>query len=579
MIAQTAEAVRTRVRELETYWQPRKDKAKKWYRLIQMVDELRTDKMESFVGNDPKSTYNLVLHMLDSKIPHRISEEDLNEPEMAGVNESVGKFLAKVWEENRQRIRRSSPIQSLSRNILGFLLSTGWIASMAMLYDSGEKVLIQPLNPVEVFPMWDFSMGLVEVGRHYRLDAKSVRDMGNNYGWDTGWIGKAIKTDVYDYWWVDNDVFGDPMVWNAIVIGNSPNGLMKFSPTLFRRIPIYTAPAGGLPDMGTLSEGTELSVSSYNAGAQVTGDRWKEEIGQSVIATNENIYKAWNKIWTFSLQLLRDTAQPRIFERSRTGKKIVTPENIFRRGAVFRGGPEDSVDYMATPPIPLELRSTQLDMEAMMQRGGPSWALHGAVSGQLTSYVMSQIAASANQILRPYHDAYIDMIEDIDNDIIQAIRDRGAKPYGWSVPREFKEDMRVTARYEVEVPGDLVHRATVARMLDPDFRLSYSYVMSKLFPDVRNPMMERARVRTDQVERNPENALIAAVVYYRKQAAYLSKIGDNESSKLYELAADATEAQLKGAAQTAQQNEPMRRTVGNREEAMPRMEQPQLPSV
>jgi len=77
-------------------------------------------------------------------------------------------------------------------------------------------------------------------------------------------------------------------------------------------------------------------------------------------------------------------------------------------------------------------------------------------------------------------------------------------------------------------------------MLDPDFRLSYSYVMTKLFPDIEDPMRERARVRADQAEMHPSNSLIALIQYYRQQAAYLSKIGDVETAQLYDTMADAT---------------------------------------
>ncbi|KKK85952.1 hypothetical protein LCGC14_2768120, partial [marine sediment metagenome] len=104
-------------------------------------------------------------------------------------------------------------------------------------------------------------------------------------------------------------------------------------------MPIYVAPVGGLPDMGSLTEGMIPTYSSTLKlhTQEVSTERWKAELGQSIIATNEHIYRTWNKWWSFSLQLLRDTAQPRIFERSRSGKAIVKPEDVFRRGAIFRG--------------------------------------------------------------------------------------------------------------------------------------------------------------------------------------------------------------------------------------------------
>lgn len=564
---QNAGKVTERCKELASFWSPRNSKSKQWYRLIQSVDELKTEKMESFVGNDPRSMYNLILHLLDAKSPYRLKDIGTDDNEFAGINESVGRFLDEAWYDNEKRFRLSGPRQSLSRTIIGFLLATGWYAVFAVTSDDGTRVFIEPLHPMQVFPMWDYSLGLSEVARVYPISVESAELMARRNGWNWRKGGSKGSVVVYDYWWKDYSSL-TPQIWNAVVIGDAPNGLVKFSPTRFKRIPIYVAPVGGLPDTGPLSTDSPMST-----GFGVKGDRWKEEVGQSIIATNEHIYRAWNKWWTFSLQLLRDTAQPRIFERTRTGKAIVKPENVFRRGEIFRGGPDDSVEFIGTPPIPLELRSTQLDLEAMMQRGGPSWAMFGNVTGQMTAYVMSQIAASANQVMKPFHQAVIDLREDIGNDIVEDVRVRGVKPYGWQMPQGLTDDMQVSARYEVEIPGDLVQRATVARMLDPDFRLSYTFVMQKLFPEIKNPTLERARTRADIAEQHPANAAVAYIMFCKKQAAYLEKIGDSESARLYELAGEAAEAQLTG----MQQGEPGRAGAGGRAEMLPQQNQPLLP--
>ena len=46
---------------LEKFWQPRNKEFQTWYQLIQMVDNLAQRDMESFVGNDPRASYNLML--------------------------------------------------------------------------------------------------------------------------------------------------------------------------------------------------------------------------------------------------------------------------------------------------------------------------------------------------------------------------------------------------------------------------------------------------------------------------------------------------------------------------------------
>ncbi len=546
-----ATAIINRSNDLRTFWAPRNEAMKRWYRLIEMIDELKTEKMESFVGNDPRSLFNLVLHLLDADIPHRIKDYETIDPEVSTAVASVSRFFRTAWKDVQTNFRRTNPRQSLQRTSLGFMLATGWYADFAIVTDKGDRCYAEPWNPIDVYPMWDATMGLSEVAHIYQVASNQATNMAKRNNWNLSgnyaqWrasVGRNVT--IRDYWWVEiSDIFPfSKAIWNAIVIDTV---LVKFERTRFKRMPIYVAPVGGLPDMGSLTEGVIPTYSkTLKLQTQETpGERWKAELGQSIIATNEHIYRTWNKWWSFSLQLLRDTAQPRIFERSRTGKAIVKPEDVFRRGAIFRGGPDDSVDFIGTPPIPLELRSTQLDLEAMMQRGGVSWAMYGSVQGQLTAYVMSQIAASANQVMKPFHQAFINKYEDEDNDMLADIKERGVKPYGWSYPDALPDNVYVSADYEVEIPGDLVQKATTSRMIDPDFRLSYTYVIGKIWKDIEDPMLERAQVRADQAERHPSNALIALIQYYRRQAAWLDKAGDRETAQLYSTVADATMAML-----------------------------------
>lgn len=546
-----AQDVITRCTDLKEFWEPRDSAMRRWYRMVEMVDELKTEKMESFVGNDPRALFNLVLHLLDTDIPHRVKDYDSIDPEVVAAVSSTSKFFKTAWADVNNTFRKSNPRQSLQRTGLGFMLATGWYASISMVTDDGKRCYDEPWNPIDVYPMWDATLGLSEVAHIYKASPTQAINLARGNGWPltnnyAQWkVSAGRVVPIYDYWWAEVSEYFPfrNVIWNAIVIDTI---LVKFEVTRFRSMPIYVAPVGGLPDMGSLTEGMIPTYSStlklHTQESNV--DRWKAELGQSLIATNENIYRAWNKWWSFSLQLLRDTAQPRVFERSRSGKAIVKPEDLFRRAAIFRGGPDDSVDFLTTPPIPLELRSTQLDLEAMMQRGGVSWAMYGSVQGQMTAYVMSQIAASANQIIKPFHQAHINQYEDKNNDWLDDIKTRNLHPYGWTYPDVLPENVYVSSDYEVEIPGDLVQRATTARMLDPDFALSYTYVLKKLFPDIEDPMQERAQRRADQAEMHPSNSLIALIQYYRRQAAWLTKNGDRGTAELYETVAEATLAML-----------------------------------
>lgn len=516
------------------------DKMKEWYRLIQMEDELAQKNMESFVGNDPRASFNLILGMLEQKVPHRIPSEELTEETVTAASDVATIFDA-AWNDVFARYRRRG--KYWLRDFLSFLLATGWYSVFATMSMDGSRCIAEIWHPAQVYQNWDDE--LVECAHIFTAQPLTLSRMVARAGWDIK--APTIKSTVYDYWRLDDC----GRVYNSVVLGTGLAKPETFEPR-FKRIPIFTAPVGGLPDTGLLS---------------LDSEQYKQELGQSVVATNENIYRSWNKWWTFSTQLLRDTAQPRWLEQSSSGTRIVKPEEVFKYGAVFKMGVQDKFGPIQMPPIPVELRAAQLDMEAMMGRGGPNPAMYGQGAQGMTQYVMSQITASVRNIAKPFHDGTIDMFTDIDNFWLGMCRDLGYKPYGKSIPKELPKDARLTADYEIRIPGDIIQRATAARMLDSEFQISPIRVMQELFPEIKNPIEEMAAVRAAKAERHPVRALIALIESFRQEADLLTKQGDVEGARLYGIAADRAEAML-GMAEE-EEAPPARTTPGARPEAIP----------
>ncbi|KKM62605.1 hypothetical protein LCGC14_1520040, partial [marine sediment metagenome] len=362
-----------RCTDLMRFWLPRNEKFREWYALIQMIDDLAQPNMESFVGNDPRAAYNLVLHMLDTKIPHRVHPDFLDRSMIADAADVSNFFEKKVWTDIQDRYRRRGR-QGWNRDLIGFMLATGWYSVFAMISNDGTRAIAEIWNPATVFQNWDFD--LFELAHVWKASAPEINGMARRARWEIGHV-RAGGT-VYDYWYLDDGggVHNTTMIGNTLVKPDTWE--MKFD-----QIPVFTSPVGGLPDTGYLiRKGADQNT-------------WKADIGQASIATNANIYKQWNKWWTYSLQLLRDTAQPRWKEKSASGKQIIKPEDVFKRGAIFRMGQNDDIEPIQMPAIPVEIRASQLDMEAMLQRGGPSWAMFGNIQQQLTTYVMSQISSAA----------------------------------------------------------------------------------------------------------------------------------------------------------------------------------------
>ncbi len=528
--------IRTRAGHLERFWKPRNKKFKEWYEQIRMVDTLEQRDMESFVGNDPRASFNLISSLLNQKIPHRLQPDRLN-PEQVAPAAELSFMFEVIWENifDQYRLRGRHYLDDL----INFLLCTGWYTAFATMSLDGSVAISEIWNPATVYPMWDDK--LVECAHIFQPGPQAISGMAQRNLWDLSGYSLSSTTAIYDYWWLEKQLTRD-LVHNAIFIDNK---VVKEDTIEIRydRIPIFVSPVGGLPDNGYLS-------------TRKTLDFWKQEIGQSFIATNENVYKTSNKWWSYAMQLIRDYAQPRTFERSGSSAKIVQPETWYRRAPHYKLGPNDEVGFITPPTLPVELRSTQLDLEAMMQRGGPSWAMFGALQQRMTAFAMSQIAATTHQVSKSFHKGVIECFTDMDNFYRNMIKNNGYKPYGISLPSGLPDNAKLTAEYELRIPGDLVQRATTARMLNPEFELSAEYIMEHNFPEIKSPMEELARVQAGRARRDPVYAGITLIESLRQEAQLLRNVDDFEGAKLYEKAADKKEREVLAEPQPAPGTQP-----------------------
>jgi len=537
-----ASNTRKRCNELKQYWSVRDRRFKEWYKLITMVDELKQKGMESFVSNDPLSSFNLLRHMLAQKVPHRPPQEQLTVENDSAAAQLSSSFEL-IWESIEANYRRRGR-EGWVWDLVGFILATGWYSVFAAIPPDGKRVIAEVWNPATVYPVWDDDM--VECAHIDTLSKDAAARMALRNAWSFDSKRGSSEQTLYDYW--RQDELGK--IHNTVLIGDQ---LVKpETPEVrFDRIPIFVSPVGGLPDMG-----------------RITGEKhtWKGQVGMSSVSTNEQVYKSWNKWWTFNMQMLRDTVQARLIEKNRSGKPIVKPEDLDRRGAIFRMTPDEDVYFLQPPALPVEMRTTMLDMEAMMQRGGPAWTMFGSVQGQMTAYVMSQIAASTEQSAKPFHRGIIHCLTDVDNFLLGMMKKHNYKPFDTELPKNLPPEMTLSAEYELRIPGDLIQRATVARMLNPNFEFSYSRVVEDVFPEIKNPIRERAKVRADEAERHPVHAVIALINSLKKEAEELRKSGDKRAATLYDKAAEKAEALLEVQEPTGLTG---RGVIGNRTEAIP----------
>ncbi|GAH01980.1 unnamed protein product, partial [marine sediment metagenome] len=126
---------------------------------------------------------------------------------------------------------------------------------------------------------------------------------------------------------------------------------------------------------------------------------------------------------------------------------------------------------------------------------------------QMSYLAMANIASAALQVLTPYMEALRGLLSDIDNYQVKMIMEGGFRPYGFKKPDNLPEEFEFDVQADIEIPGYLIQRATVARMLNPKFRLPERWVTDKLFPEIRDPLRTQAQVRTEDAMMHPKAIL------------------------------------------------------------------------
>jgi hypothetical protein len=529
----TATDLSTEAGELKSFWSPRVNIVKKWYELLQMKDTLSQKNMESFVGNDPRTFYNLAMYLLTRpRIPHRIPVEGLNPIQVKATSE-LESFITRQWKRHN-RMNRGAGRGTWLNELTSLMLVTGWYSVFCPAHPRGTIADIW--HPLETFPEFDSSnpeegdlpiMNLLRAAHIYQIDVTTARRKILSKGWNDVTLPPRGAVELIDYWWLGEE---DARPYNCIII----NKQFAKPPEVYNDlpgIPLVCGPVGGLPDRGVI----------------IPGNDWKARTGESVLATNENVFNQYNRQMSFLVQLLRDFSQARWYQKTQDGRQILTTENIFKRGAVFYLGPNDEIGMLHPPSIPVEARTNLFDTRGMIQRGGFPDAMFGNLQQQMAAHVMAQVADSAQQILSPFHQGIMLVHEDVDNIWLWQLRNGLTIQQGnmsYSLSPDIPNDAEFEVDYRIEIPGAMVAKATVARMLNPQFRLSTMTIFDLMFPEILDPIAEYSRALADDSLQHPVNRAIDLYKALRENAQLAEQAQDGDLTQVYNAAAETIKQQI-----------------------------------
>ena len=523
----------TEVKELQNNFSDRDHMFSEWYSLLKLDDTLKQENMESFVGNDPRTTWNMATYLLQPRpFTHQIATTDgttLSVEAQAGAKVIEG-YFRRLWV-NIDRQDRKRGKQSWFWSMIGLLTATGWYAMPYMIRPDGS-VFVDYWNPSTIYPEYsdDLSEGMIRLARVRHVSKSEAnrilaqngiaesRGIGNNPTFMQVWH-KGVDGSI-----TQSGVLGNILVKDRVPIGGG-----------FSEIPVIVGFTGGIPGAVTAIKGQSME-------------------GQSILATNEPLYHSANKQQTFMQQLLRDTANPRWFERLVGNKSIIgNPDNLFKRGAKFSMGLQEEMGALPMPPIPVELTQIMFSIRNQMQRGGFSDLTFGNVLQEVSAVLVSQAAEAALQLLTPYQNAIQLAVTEITNNWYQNLLfDSSLRPRDWpDINIEDFTSTEIISSYSIKIPGDLSNRISMAKALNPRFELPNELLMKMMLPEVSSPVEALAQLDAEKSKEAPEFQMIQLISAFERASQEAFASGNTDESVTFTIVADRLRKQLTEQPQTS----------------------------
>ena len=187
--------VGTEVSELQTMYRGRNRIFASNFELLALVDKLKQKGMESFVGNDPKTLWQMGNFLLQPRpLVHTLETPEVRvlDPDQAAAVIVIENLLKRIWEKrNSSNLRRGG--DTYFWTMVGRLLATGWYAvPFGMMAD---KFFVDVYEPETVFPEFsdDEEEGLVSLARVWTMPWRSAVRFVRAQGWDEKELG-GIKS-------------------------------------------------------------------------------------------------------------------------------------------------------------------------------------------------------------------------------------------------------------------------------------------------------------------------------------------------------------------------------------------------
>ena len=515
---------------LRSVWQKRNLSIRKSYDTIRLRSDLKKNQVEQeevVVSTDPRTTYNMANFLLTPGIWSFQSDyNNLNPDEELSIRVIQAYAQAQLASVVIQT--RSTLFGNVISRMIRRLTATGWYSVIAV-PDVENGWTIGVWNPVNVYPEYSEYGELIKVAHIYTTSKAAALQSIYQEGWFTPRSLNQSRVTFKHLWYYDSG-----QVMHAVMIDSEI--IKPPTPTPFIKIPVYVMPAGGLPDDGSITNKPD----------------WREDLGQNIVSTIEELQKNLDRSLSFLQNAVKDASDPTIIEQ--TDEDVLPQDTYGLRGLRIRVGPGENVRTLETPVFPPEIHLHHLTLRGMIQRSTFSDSIFGVGPDQVSVYAASTNTASSQQVLSPYEDAVKNLWGDIATDLVQAdIRHGILVP-----PADLPDRFSLRMHYEVDIPGDFVNRANIARILNPEFRLSSATIIDNLFAsEIESAAAEFAKIQAEENLSDERYKAAVTQIFLERAAAQALNSGDIQLAR-------AIQAQLQqGNAQTTSAGNQVRQELND----------------
>ena len=182
---------------LQNQQQPRIKAYKRYYDLLKMTDSLKQEGMESFVGNDPRTTWNMATYLLQPRpLIVKIVTQDgtVLTGEAMDTARMIEQYLIRVWIDIDQKDLLKGK-QSWFWSFVGMLTATGGYA-LSYMADINGGMIVDYWNPASVFATFS-SEGLQQLAKIRTITADQAYKSIQQENW--GAPRNILKNSVVEY--------------------------------------------------------------------------------------------------------------------------------------------------------------------------------------------------------------------------------------------------------------------------------------------------------------------------------------------------------------------------------------------